>query len=73
MGSNLSKSSLKLWDDLFIHTTAKQPGCMQKVYKCQQTPVVIAIKLELQAGWDASIMQKKHMQENENKEVTKSK
>lgn len=36
--------------------------------------MVIAIKLELQAGWDASIMKKNHMQENEKKkEVTKSK
>lgn len=50
MGSNLSEGSLQLWDDLIIHGTAKQPGCTQKVHKYHQTPVVIAIRLELQAG-----------------------
>lgn len=67
MGSNLSKGSLQLWDDLVTHATAKQPGCTLKVHKCHQTPVVIAMKLELQPGWDANIVQKNHMQENEKK------
>lgn len=33
--------------------------------KCQQIPVVIASKLELQAGWIATVMQKNDMWENE--------
>lgn len=65
MGSHLSKGSLQLWDDVAIHTTAKQRGCTQNVHKCHRTPVVIAVKLELQPGWGASITQKNHMQENE--------
>lgn len=52
-------------DDPVIHATAKQPVCTQKVEKCQQIPVVIVTKLELQAGWNATVMQKNDMWENE--------